>query len=1023
MVFIHVKKTIKIICLTCICFFSFETQAFLNGANAIDLIGQYTQNDGVTPDYVGSSQNDVPGMYGLNHPSGNALDAINHRLFISDSDNNRVLVFNLNVSNQLVDRTPDYVLGQASFVTKTVSTTQSGMNTPSGLAYDSVNNRLFVADSSSNRVLVYDVASITNGENAVAVLGQIDFVNSSAATTQAGMSNPTRLAYDTVNQRVFVVDNSNSRVTAYNATSTIINGANAVAVLGQTNFTSSGSDTTQSTMSYPVDIAYDNTNQRLFVADSNNNRVIVYNATSTIINGANAINVLGQTNFTNFGFAATQAGMALPSGLTYDSLNQRLFVSDSGNNRVTVYNATSTMINGASATKVLGQTNFTNYSAATTQSRMDEPLSLSYDTVSQQLFLADRGNNRVTVYNATSTIINGSNAIDLIGQYTQNDGVTPSYTTGNADDNPYLYGLYNPRGSVIDSVNHRLFAVDDGNNRVLVFNLNASNQLVDRTPDYVLGQSNFSESLHGATSALIHWPTGVAYDNVNNRLFLVDSGNNRVLIYDVTSITNGESAVAVLGQTNFTNTSALITQAGMYLPDSIAYDSVNQRLFVTQAAANRVTVYNATSTIINGASAVAVLGQVNFTNSGFAATQAGVNYPTDVVYDGLNQRLFVSDGGNNRVTVYNATSTIINGAGAVAVLGQINFTSTAAATTQSGMSTPSGLAYDGVNQRLFVADGSNNRVTVYNATSTIINGASAVAVLGQANFVSSLGTTTQSGMNRPIDLMYDDTNQRLFVSDNDNSRFTIFNVTPLSVELSAVASASADETVADNFPKLLVTGASATTSTIQLDITGGTATAVTDFSSADPINITIPPGVYDGTLSTAITITPPTLVQDSLEESGGETLILSLINPSNVMVEDVNSDLTVQSLSTYTITDSPVVRSATVPAVIGPIGGSAPVSVSVIRNSASTKALPQVFTRTLKLNSKGVDVKDLQKFLNSQGFSVAKKGPGSKGKETTLFGPATKAAVIRFQKAYRITPANGVVGEKTRGKVEEVLKK
>ncbi|MEI6042571.1 MAG: peptidoglycan-binding domain-containing protein, partial [bacterium] len=62
------------------------------------------------------------------------------------------------------------------------------------------------------------------------------------------------------------------------------------------------------------------------------------------------------------------------------------------------------------------------------------------------------------------------------------------------------------------------------------------------------------------------------------------------------------------------------------------------------------------------------------------------------------------------------------------------------------------------------------------------------------------------------------------------------------------------------------------------------------------------------------------------------------------------------------------------------------------------------------------DVLQLQKFLNNNGFTIAKTGVGSKGKETTYFGPATKAALVRFQKSVGL-PNTGFFGGMTRGVV------
>lgn len=91
-----------------------------------------------------------------------------------------------------------------------------------------------------------------------------------------------------------------------------------------------------------------------------------------------------------------------------------------------------------------------------------------------------------------------------------------------------------------------------------------------------------------------------------------------------------------------------------------------------------------------------------------------------------------------------------------------------------------------------------------------------------------------------------------------------------------------------------------------------------------------------------------------------------------------------------------------------------------MKKNKKQSQISTVFSRNLYQGMKDGDVKQLQKFLNSDPstrLKVANGDSGSFGNETNVFGPLTAEAVQRFQLKYGVVE----VGPKTREKIREIL--
>lgn len=483
---------------------------FLTGQAARITIGQATFTDEYVPPPIVTTTTTTPTatQYQLGAVDGVAY--ANNTLFVVDAIhlietglpvNNRVLIYN-NISQFMYNPTAEVPqggrcpvcagtasvvgtnmleLGQPDFVTTTDPyTTQSGFRNPTGVATDG--NILVVSDTDNNRILIWNTIPTTNDQPADIELGQKDFVS---------VQEPPPL-------------NSSS-----------FRGPEGVWIQGT----------------------------QLFVADTQNHRVLIWNHIPTA-NNQPADLVLGEPNFstappaTTSDLPPTASNLFSPVSVTSDGTH--LFVADLGHNRVLIWNSIPTQ-NGQAADVVVGQQNMT--------SELDNGIIgscvvTSTDADGNPTFAAGCP----TLCPATST---------------DSDG-TPLYP-GRCG-----FTMELPRYALSDG--HRLFIADGGNDRILVYNsIPTSN---GQRADSYLGQPDeFTDQVTTSTDTFrpdanvlesapntVRTPLALAYDGTN--LYVSDPFDLRVLVFTpgtpnipITGITNAASvSTYAVGTVSITGT-------------------------------------------------------------------------------------------------------------------------------------------------------------------------------------------------------------------------------------------------------------------------------------------------------------------------------------------------------------------------------------------------------------------------------------------------------------------------------------
>ena len=314
--------------------------------------------------------------------------------------------------------------------------------------------------------------------------------------------------------------------------------------------------------------------EMLFVSDRGNHRVLVWDQIPEE-NGDPASVVLGQEDFADClenrgitttldemtsglgdesldGFTISQCEedtISVPAGL--EVIDGKLYLADSGNHRVLRWEALPSE-DGEAPGLVLGQDNLecneANRRGVISSGSLFFPMGIRSGN-DQHVFVADKDNHRILIWDKIP-FNNGWNADISIGQAGMDEREPNRGDFEQCGPDTLSF----PTGVFYHAEEDKLIVVDQGNNRVLIWN-----KLPRETgapADLVLGQKDFySREVNGGVGARIasnfgfYFPTDVVYGRKG--LFVSDSSNNRIMVWTEFPTENGQPADLVIGQTDF----------------------------------------------------------------------------------------------------------------------------------------------------------------------------------------------------------------------------------------------------------------------------------------------------------------------------------------------------------------------------------------------------------------------------------------------------------------------------------------
>ncbi|HUP05332.1 MAG TPA: hypothetical protein VMU19_15145 [Bryobacteraceae bacterium] len=605
-------------------------QPFSSGNHIPNLVIGQSSLAGSSANYTGAVSAQGVSLSGF---VGNIAFDPSGNLWMTDPGNRRVLEFAASDIAKSNESGPVAIveLGQADFTTlkSNLSPTSAASVTslsqfavPAGIGFDA-KGRLYVSDYDPNqpsllsRVLVFTgtFTSAMSASNYLGVYEPTSPPNTALTKAQLGaiqLDGPLSIFFTATS--VGVVDSGASRILLFPPYEqwpavTAQVSASATAVMGQnSDFTGTLPNNESATGTFvppptagvffrPFAAAY--ANSQLYLADTGNSRTLAIpeplgaSAAATRwlgqdLSTSGALNLLEGREFQFL--VRSSSGAAADSGIAidYSGSTPHLYVADTYNNRILGYKNLYKVSPGVAADIVIGQPNGqtglcnfpTGDSQKPTPSSLCNPVGLAVDSKGN-LWVADRGNGRALRFPAPFAQTGQPQADVVLGQ--------PSLTSPLVTTDSTNSSLAAPYGVAVTSLGY-LAVSDQIQNRVMVFIPSSSGFTSGQAASFLVGQLSFNGAASGSAINQLSSPHHIAVDS-NDRLYVADSGNNRVNIYDSLDNPNFPAFAA----------SAAVNLSGFSTPEGVYVNPSTGEIWVADTSNGLLKRFPPFITIVSGA--------------------------------------------------------------------------------------------------------------------------------------------------------------------------------------------------------------------------------------------------------------------------------------------------------------------------------------------------------------------------------------------------------------------------------------